>query len=85
MTNYKCEPHYNLRLCMVDGKLGYFHTWEQYSEVIDPSPLKGGHPGGTIAQVFGIVEFSNGIRRVNPCDIKFITEKEENDDILHQQ
>lgn len=65
------------RSCKVDGRPGYFHTWEQYSQVVPPSPLLGGHPGGTIAQVFGIVEFSDGVERVEPYKIKFMDEEHE--------
>lgn len=63
------------RYCTVDGRPGYFHTWEQYSEPVAPSLLIGGHPGGVIAQVFGIVEFSDGIQRVQPYKIKFTDEE----------
>lgn len=63
------------RTCMVDGRPGYFHCWEQYSDVIGPSLLVGGHPGGTVAQVFGIVEFSDGVERVQPYNIKFTDEQ----------
>lgn len=62
------------RGCTVDGRPGYFHTWEQYSQVVPPSPLVGGHPGGMIAQVFGIVEFSDRVERVDPYKIKFMDE-----------
>lgn len=67
-----------LRLCKVlsvEGQLGYFHCWEQYSTVIEPSPLIGGHPGGTISQVYGIVEFPDGIHKVIPTDIVFCDDK----------
>ena len=63
------------RLCKVDGELGYFHTWEQWSNVVDASPLRGGHPGGQVSQVYGIVEFKNGVRRVDPYRIKFCDEQ----------
>lgn len=66
------------RGCIVDDRPGYFHLWEQYSQVVPPSPLVGGHPGGTIAQVFGIVEFSDGVRRVEPYEIKFTDEDSAN-------
>lgn len=62
----------NLRNCMVDGRPGYFHCWEQYSQPIAPSLLVGGHPGGTVAQVYGIVEFTYGIRRIQPYNIEFV-------------
>lgn len=56
-------------------KLGYFHRWEQWSKVVDASPLRGGHPGGQNGQVFGIVEFEDGVRRVGPSSIKFCDEE----------
>ena len=49
--------------------------WEQWSNVVDASPLRGGHPGGQIGQVYGIVEFRDGVRRVDPSSIKFCDEK----------
>lgn len=36
------------RLCEVKGELGYFHLWEQWSNVVDASLLRGGHPAGQI-------------------------------------
>ena len=64
-----------LRLCQVGDELGYFHTWEQVSSVLDPSPLRGGHPGGTVAQMYAIVEFADGVKRVQPYEIKFVDEQ----------
>ena len=63
------------RLCEVDGRPGYFHTWEQFSKPVEASPLIGGPPAGVIAQVFGIVEFSDGVERVKPYKIKFSDEE----------
>ena len=54
---------WHTRDCEVNGRFGQFHTWEQYSEII-PS-------GGVLAQVFGIVEFEDGVERVEPTKIKF--------------
>lgn len=68
------------RLCKVNGKHGYFHTWEHYSQPIEASPLIGGAPAGIISQVFGIVEFEDRVHRVQPYDIKFLDETSE---ILH--
>lgn len=63
------------RLCIVDDEHCYFHCWEHYSNVIDASPLVGGHPGGQISLVYGIVEKPDGkIIRVNPTNIKFCDE-----------
>lgn len=74
MTEMNFEIKCELRLCEVDGKIGYFHTWEHWSNVVDASPLRGGHPGGQVGQVYGIVEFQDGIRRVDPYRIKFCDE-----------
>lgn len=35
----------------------------------------GGHPAGQIGQVYGIVEFKDGVRRVDPVFIKFCDEE----------
>ena len=58
-----------LRLCKVNEELGYFHCWEQYADVISP-----GLTGCQYSRVFGIVEFNDGIERVDPEKIKFIDE-----------
>lgn len=68
------------RLCIVKGRAGYFLGFEQYSDVIEPSLLQGGHPGGQYSRVYGLVEFAflegghdlTCIKRVSPTDIKFI-------------
>lgn len=70
-----------LRLCQVGDELGYFHTWEQVSTVLDPSPLRGGHPGGTISQMYALVEFGDGVKRVQPYEVKFVDEQ---NDILSE-
>ena len=63
-----------LRPCITrDGRRVLFHTWEQYSEVLPPSPLKGGHNGGVLAGVVAICETPTGeIVRINPANIKFL-------------
>lgn len=75
MTDMTITIEPEIRLCEVKGELGYFHCWEEYSDVIDASPLRGGHPGGKISQVYGIVEFADCVRRVPPSRIKFCDEK----------
>lgn len=39
------------------------------------SLLRGGHHAGQIGQVYGIVEFKDGVRRVDPVSIKFCDEE----------
>ena len=63
-----------LRLCKVGKKIGYFHCWEQYADVMAPGLTVGSHQGGQYYRVFGIVEFNDGIERVDPEKIKFIDE-----------
>lgn len=65
------------RLCTVNGETGYFHTWEQYSKPIEASPMIGGHPGGVVSYILGIVEFEDGVKRVDPNEIKFCDEENE--------
>lgn len=63
------------RLCTVNSEHGYFHTWENYSEPLEASLLMGGAPAGVFSKIYGIVEFEDGIRRVDPTDIKFCDEE----------
>ena len=69
-----------LRLCKVDEKLGYFHCWEQYSDVIASGLTVGSHPGGQYSRIFGIIEFDDRIERVDPSKIQFV---DEDHDYLH--
>lgn len=62
------------RECVVNGKVGYFCRWEQWANVIEPSLMTGGHPGGQLAAVYAIVEFDDGVRRVSIADIQFTDE-----------
>lgn len=71
----KMTIEFKTRLCEVDGKLGYFHCWEQFAEPIPPSAMVGGPPGGQMSRVYGIVEFRDRVRRVAPFDIKFIDDQ----------
>ena len=75
MAGLKMNVEFPTRLCEVKGELGYFHFWEQWSNVVDASLLLGGHPAGQIGQVYGIVEFKDGVRRVDPVSIKFCDEE----------
>ena len=65
-----------LRPCYVKEQKALFHTWTEESNVIPPSPLKGGHAGGVVKCAFGIVEFEDGrIEKVYPESIKFVSGK----------
>ncbi|MDO4292083.1 MAG: hypothetical protein Q4C65_02520 [Eubacteriales bacterium] len=75
MTGLNIQIEWKTRLCQVDGKMGYFHAWEHYSKPLEASPLIGGAPAGIFSKVFGIVEFSDGIRQVDPFQIVFCDEE----------
>lgn len=62
------------RLCKVGDKFGYFHLWEPYSKPLEASPLIGGAPAGVFSKVFGVVEFADGVERVDPTSIHFCDE-----------
>ena len=66
---------YETRGCVVNGRPGYFHCWEHWANVVGESALRGGHPGGQVGQVYGIVEFSDGVKRVDPTQINFTDEE----------
>lgn len=74
---WEVEIKQERRLCAVNGETGYFHTWEQYSKPLEASPLVGGAPAGVFSKIFGVVEFKDGIRRVDPTEIKFCDEENE--------
>lgn len=60
------------RKCEVEGKPGYFHTWEHFPDTIEAGPLVGGAPAGQFSRVYGIVEFEDGaVKRVDPAKIIF--------------
>lgn len=64
------------RPCVVQLKKALFHRWTHKSEIVPPSPLRGGHSGGVLSGEFGIIEFEDGtIAEVEPQKIRFIDEK----------
>ena len=72
-----------LRLCevKVNGEIGYFHCWEHWANVVEPGIGVGSHPGGQVARVHAIVEFKDGVKRVDPSYIKFC---DETNDVLKE-
>ena len=50
-----------------------FHCWVHKSEVVSPSPMLGGHSGGVVSGVLGLVENEDGsISQIHPSRIKFL-------------
>ncbi|MCM3239075.1 hypothetical protein M3589_15230 [Heyndrickxia oleronia] len=43
----------------------------QYAQVIDPSPMIGGHPGGIIAYPIAVVKLNEKLKEVKLSDITF--------------
>lgn len=74
LSNIEIKPE--LRPCLVNGKKALFHRWEEYSTVIEPSIMVGGHNGGEIKLVYGIIEDEKGqVGRVHPTAIQFTDNK----------
>ena len=69
---------YERRLCKVNHELGYFHCWEHYSNPVPAGLTIGSLPAGVISYVSGIVEFEDGVRHVDPTEIKFCDEEHAN-------
>lgn len=50
-----------------------FHCWNHRSELVDASPMIGGHPGGQVSGIFAIVEYEDGtVHEVEPAHIRFV-------------
>lgn len=65
------------RPCIVDGEKALFHRWLNFAYVVDASLMIGGHPGGQVADTFGLVELEYGtMRRVAPTSIHFCDSSE---------
>ena len=73
-TLYDIAIRPELRSCTVNDEPGYFHCWEHFNQPISASPFVGGAPAGVVSKVYGIVEFADGVRHVEPSTIKFCDE-----------
>ena len=74
MLNAEIEIKHETRLCKVNGEYGIFHLWEsQYTRPI--SDELSFIPIGIDTQVFGIVEFADCVKRVQPDEIIFCDEQ----------
>lgn len=71
MASLNLNP--KLRPCYVDGKKALFHCWFNVSQIVEPSFLVGGHNGGVLYDILGLVEDENGhMMKVYPRDIQFL-------------
>lgn len=55
------KVEFEKRPCYVDGVKAIFHRFSERSEIIAPSPMKGGHGGGVLKWTVAIVEYENGV------------------------
>ncbi len=71
-----------MRKCKVNKKGefvdAYFHKWSEFANVVGPSPMIGGAPGGQIKYTMGIVEYihSGVVEEVAPHRIIFMDDHE---------
>lgn len=69
---------HELRPCYVvvkrnKKKKGLFHGWNFVSNVVEPSLMIGGHPGGVISYCTGLVELEDGrVVEVLPTNLIFV-------------
>ena len=62
-----------LRPCIVNGKPALFHRWADWSEIVEPAIMRGGHGGGVVRAALAIVEFEDGaVGRVLPEKVRFL-------------
>ena len=60
------------RPCWIDGKKAMFHQWINRAKVSAPSMMVGGHGGGQLWEVFGLVELEEGqMKEVYPTEVIF--------------
>ena len=60
------------RPCYANGEKAMFHQWINRAQVVPSSPMIGGHNGGQMWEVFGLVEMEDGhMREVYPIDVVF--------------
>ena len=60
------------RPCYFKGRRAMFHRWTEYKNVVPPSPLAGGHCGGNISVLYGLIETEDGkCKLVLPENIQF--------------
>lgn len=61
------------RPCLVNGKKALFHRWFEYSQIVAPSPMVGGHSGGEVKAVLALIEFEDGtVEELFPNKIRFL-------------
>lgn len=68
------------RICMVatykairEERRAFFHLFTTSARPIEPSLLRGGHPGGQVSEAVAIVEYEDGtVDTVEPSRVRFL-------------
>lgn len=90
MGKYDIDIGWDLRPCIISGQRtsrgitelpddepALFHCITHRANVIPPSLLKGGHPGGQLAEVYALVEYRDGhLEEVSLDRVQFLDSKE---------
>lgn len=74
VKQYKCSYEKGgIKEAKQAEKKAIFHRWTEERQLVDASPMIGGHPGGEIAMTLAIVEYMNGrVDKVPPTRIRFL-------------
>lgn len=69
-------------LLPTETRKAVFHCWFSEQTVAAPSALRGGHPGGRVSCLLGLVEYEDGTMHLHdPREIRFIDSEEHFDSI----
>lgn len=73
MALWSIEVKGALRPCMVKDRKALFHGWSDRAEVIPPSLMRGGHPGGQLYHTVALVEYDDGsVHEAYPSEVRFL-------------
>lgn len=73
--------HNNLRPCVVSyhedkqrkERRAFFHAFTTMAHPVEPSPLRGGAPGGQLSEPYAVVEYEDGqVEFVAPIRVRFL-------------
>lgn len=67
-----------VRPCMVGDRKALFHRWFDEYRVLEPAITIGGHPGGQVSTLLGLVEWEDGTMHVfHPHQIRMLDTDEQ--------
>lgn len=73
----KLSVSFPIRKCIVNHMPAYFHIWAHEAKPIAPAVGVGGHGGGQVSYVIGIIERLDGsVHKAYPEEIKFVGSEE---------